>query len=122
MGIYGHGVFFYLKEKVGKQIQMKRKKNRKKKIIIRILAVVLVLAVAVILAAGNYLVTFGITRKDTMTMNIVPEATTTSEAETTVVETYERLTDKLESWLQEAVWEQAEIVSEDDLKLKSDVV
>jgi fermentation-respiration switch protein FrsA (DUF1100 family) len=72
------------------------------------------------LAAGNFLVTFAIARKQGVNMEVVPEPVTKTDAELLIEENTKFITDKIEAWLADAktVGEEVGITSHDGLSLK----
>lgn len=91
-------------------------KKHWKKILAGAVAIFLVL----LAVAGNYLVDFAIARKSGVSMNIVPEPAVTADSRALIDENGDRIRLQTQEWLSQAEREEAEIVSDDGLKLEGD--
>lgn len=94
--------------------------KKKKKLGLKIVIGVLVLLLAVLIFAGNYLVDFAIVRKENA-KDVAPESTVTAENQEIIDSNIKEIQEQTDQWLQMVRQEEAELVSEDGLKLKGDV-
>lgn len=94
--------------------------KKKKKLGLKIAIGVLVLLLAVLMFAGNYLVDFAIVRKENA-KDVAPESTVTAENQEIIDSNIKEIQEQTDQWLQMVRQEDAELVSEDGLKLKGDV-
>lgn len=94
--------------------------KKKKKLGLKIAIGVLVLLLAVLMFAGNYLVDFAIVRKENA-KDVAPESTVTAENQEIIDSNIKEIQEQTDQWLQMVRQEEAELVSEDGLKLKGDV-
>lgn len=94
--------------------------KKKKKLGLKIVIGVLVLLLAVLIFAGNYLVDFAIVRKENA-KDVAPESTVTAENQEIIDSNIKEIQEQTDQWLQMVRKEDAELVSEDGLKLKGDV-
>lgn len=94
--------------------------KKKKKLGLKIVIGVLVLLLAVLMFAGNYLVDFAIVRKENA-KDVAPESTVTAENQEIIDSNIKEIQEQTDQWLQMVRQEDAELVSEDGLKLKGDV-
>lgn len=94
--------------------------KKKKKLGLKIVIGVLVLLLAVLIFAGNYLVDFAIVRKENA-KDVAPESTVTAENQEIIDSNIKEIQEQTDQWLQMVRQEDAELVSEDGLKLKGDV-
>lgn len=94
--------------------------KKKKKLGLKIAIGVLVLLLAVLIFAGNYLVDFAIVRKENA-KDVAPESTVTAENQEIIDSNIKEIQEQTDQWLQMVRQEDAELVSEDGLKLKGDV-
>lgn len=92
----------------------------KKRLWLKITAVLLVVVLAALVFAGNYLVNFAIVRKD-QGNDVAPDSVVADEAYAVMENNMENIRRQKEEWLEKAVREDAEIISEDGLKLKGDI-
>ncbi|MCR5100228.1 MAG: alpha/beta hydrolase [Butyrivibrio sp.] len=90
----------------------------KKRIIIPVVIVVLLLFIDI--AAGNYLVTFAIARKDGVNSKVAPEAITKTDEELIIEENVEEMSAELEEWLTTVDVTETNITSDDGLNLVAD--
>lgn len=94
--------------------------KKKKKLGLKIVIGVLVLLLAVLIFAGNFLVDFAIVRKENA-KDVAPESTVTAENQEIIDSNIKEIQEQTDQWLQMVRQEDAELVSEDGLKLKGDV-
>lgn len=94
--------------------------KKKKKLGLKIAIGVLVLLLAVLMFAGNYLIDFAIVRKENA-KDVAPESTVTAENQEIIDSNIKEIQEQTDQWLQMVRQEEAELVSEDGLKLKGDV-
>lgn len=94
---------------------------KKRKTARRILTVVLAAVLVLLVVAGNYLVDFAIARKSGAAINIVPDPVVTADSRSVIDENRDRIRIQTQEWLSQAEREDAEILSDDGLKLRGDV-
>ena len=93
---------------------------KKKKLLLRGLAVLLLVILAGVGFGGNYLVNYAIVRKDEA-QDVAPDSVVTEENQRIIAENRKMIEAQKEEWLASAERQEAQIESEDRLLLKGDV-
>lgn len=93
---------------------------KKKKLLLRGLAVLLLVILAGVGFGGNYLVNYAIVRKDEA-QDVAPDSVVTEENQRIIAENRKMIEAQKEEWLASAERQEAQIESEDGLLLKGDV-
>jgi fermentation-respiration switch protein FrsA (DUF1100 family) len=101
---------------------MKRNKKNRHKIIIRNVAMILAVAFLVIdIIAGNWLVTFALSRASASGVAVAPTPTTTEDTQSKVNSVWENMSVLTDSWVESARKRVVNITSNDGLNLIGDV-
>ena len=108
-------------ESDGWGIQMTEKTSKRKRLAAIVTAAVLILLLAADLFVGNYLVSFALERSSASGSAVAPEPETSAETNAAVVSSAGKIGEKTAAWLETAVREDVEIMSNDGLRLVGDV-
>ncbi len=101
---------------------MKRNKKTRQTIIIRNVAIVLAVAFLVLdIIAGNWLVTFALSRVSASGVAVAPTPTTTEDTQSKVNSVWEKMSVLTDSWVESAPKKVVNITSNDGLNLIGDV-
>ena len=98
---------------------MTKQRKRKRKVI-WIIGILLVLLLAADLFAGNYMVSFAITRSTASGAAVAPESKNSDAANAQIAEGWSQIREKKEGWYASAEREEVSILSEDGLRLVGD--
>ena len=97
------------------------KKNKVSKIIKWVVAIVLIAFVALDIFAGNYLVTFAISRSTASGIAVAPTPTTSDDTKNTVDRVWKEISELTNNWVDSSAKEVVSISSSDGLNLVGDV-
>lgn len=97
------------------------KKNKVSKIIKWVVAIVLIAFVALDIFAGNYLVTFAISRSTASGIAVAPTPTTSDDTKNTVDRVWKEISELTNNWVVSSAKEVVSISSSDGLNLVGDV-
>ena len=97
------------------------KKNKVSKIIKWVVAIVLIASVALDIFAGNYLVTFAISRSTASGIAVAPTPTTSDDTKNTVDRVWKEISELTNNWVDSSAKEVVSISSSDGLNLVGDV-
>ncbi|SDA59124.1 hypothetical protein SAMN02910275_01461 [Butyrivibrio sp. INlla18] len=97
------------------------KKNKLSKIIKWVVAIVLIAFVALDIFAGNYLVTFAISRSTASGIAVAPTPTTSDDTKNTVDRVWKEISELTNNWVDSSAKEVVSISSSDGLNLVGDV-
>ena len=101
---------------------MKNGTNSKRKIIVRsIVIIVAALFIVADIVAGNFLVSFALSRASASGVAVAPTPTTTEDTQDKVTSVWEKMSVLTESWLDSAEKTVVSITAKDGLKLVGDV-
>lgn len=99
---------------------MSEDKRKKRKLWPKIVVGLAVVLAAGLIFVGNYLVNFGIVRKDTP-QDVSPDSVVSAEDRAIIEENRKAIEKQKEAWLRSVNREKIEITSDDDLKLKGEM-
>lgn len=98
-----------------------RKRSKKNNVVLNVALFVAAVLVAFDIFAGNYLVSFALSRASASGVSVAPTPTTTKDTQDTVDKVWKKISEKTDEWVESANRTELTIESEDGLRLVGDV-